>query len=540
MGKSLAVAGIQAAHLVALTPAARRFHRACARPQRTQLALLRELVRRNAPTAFGREHRLAEVGDLAAFRRRVPVRDYAGHAPWVDRAARGARLQLTAEPVLAFEPTSGSTHAQKLIPYTQGLLQDFSRATGPWLFDMLSRSPRLWGARSYWAVSAANAEARHTEAGIRIGLEDDTEYFGPLQRWAIRRSLAVDPRVGQLRDHGSWQQQTARQLLAAADLGFVSVWHPSYWVLLVRYMQEHLPRLIEHLPAARRRHLERHRHAPARWWPRLSLISCWGEGPAQSFVSQLHGDFPRARVQAKGLMATEGAVTIPLSVAAHPVAAIASHFLEFVDLQSPSAPPRLADELRAGADYRPLLTTSGGLYRYDLGDRVRCRGHYRRAPLLSFEGRCDRRSDLRGEKLDSAFVQGVLSDACAELHLTPTFLLLAPSEGAQPRYKLYVEARALGSSCVNALGKAVERRLLATHHYALCRRLGQLQAVRAIAVGDGLSRYAAERRRRGMREGNIKPELLATETFWGQVFEASAPGAMPTGDAAARGGSPQP
>jgi len=42
---------------------------------------------------------------------------------------------LTEEPVLLLEPTSGSTSAKKLIPYTRGLQREFSSAIGKWLWD---------------------------------------------------------------------------------------------------------------------------------------------------------------------------------------------------------------------------------------------------------------------------------------------------------------------------------------------------------------------------------------------------------------------
>ncbi|MDP6946113.1 MAG: GH3 auxin-responsive promoter family protein, partial [Myxococcota bacterium] len=69
------------------------------------------------------------------------------------------------------------------------------------------------------------------------------------------------------------------------------------------------------------------------------------------------------------------------------LAAVASHFLEFQDVEVAAGRPKLVHEVQEGARYRPILTTSGGLYRYRLGDIVRCVGVTAATPRFVFEGR---------------------------------------------------------------------------------------------------------------------------------------------------------
>ena len=84
-------------------------------------------------------------------------------------------------------------------------------------------------------------------------------------------------------------------------------------------------------------------------WPRLALVSCWADAAAADAVPALHRYVPHARIQPKGLLATEGVVSFPLQSTCGRsvrVAAVAGHFLEFLDLEHPALRPRLAHELR--------------------------------------------------------------------------------------------------------------------------------------------------------------------------------------------------
>ena len=66
---------------------ARAFAHATRDVRATQRALLAALVRRNATSAFGRDHAFGEIQTLEEFKRRVPVRDYDAHAAYLDRIA---------------------------------------------------------------------------------------------------------------------------------------------------------------------------------------------------------------------------------------------------------------------------------------------------------------------------------------------------------------------------------------------------------------------------------------------------------------------
>jgi hypothetical protein len=224
-------------------------------------------------------------------------------------------------------------------------------------------------------------------------------------------------------------------------------------------------------------------------------------------------------MQGKGLLATEGFVTVPLFDAEGAVPTYRSHVLEFVDDEGEA---RGIHELAPGDEYRVVLTTGGGLYRYALGDRVRVTGSYRGLPRLEFVGR-PTVSDLVGEKLDADHARRAVEDALAYAGFVPRFAMLAPEASAdEAGYVLFLEGdlEALDAHRLGNLVDRLERRLGDNVQYAHARGLGQLDRLRVFRVRAGadaayLRRSVAE----GQALGDVKPTGLDRRTGWTAWFE---------------------
>lgn len=477
-----------------------RFREALRSPVRAQDVLFAAHLKRTVDSQWGRTHGYSQIDSLQTFRSRVPVNTWTELKPWVERLERGEPNVLNSEAVRMLERTSGGVSGPKHVPYTESLLAEFQAATGPWLDDLFLAFPSLFSARQYWSVSPVAREPQKTSGGLRIGLEDDTEYFGAAERFVMKRLFAVDGTVARERDVETWRRKTLESLLRAEDLGFISIWNPSFLTLLMEALERewftHYARL-----ASREQHRALDvsgRFTGEALWPSLRLISCWTDAWASQAVPALRRFFPRTPLQGKGLLATEGVVSFPLWGQPAPVAAVTSHFLEFESLDDEKV--LSVHELKKDAPYAPILTTGGGFTRYRLPDLVRCVGFLEATPLLRFEGRLDRASDLRGEKLEAAFVETALADSLREQ--PAKFALLAPElDSERAGYVLFVE----GSEHSENLRATLERRLLAQPHYAYARELGQLSALRVIEIARGEEKWIAAQRERGVRLGDIKP-----------------------------------
>jgi hypothetical protein len=509
----------------------RQFRTALADPEGTQRNLLRDLLRRNAGTEFGRAHGFPAIRSAEEYQARVPLSTWEDVAPWVSRIEAGEERVLTREPVRALELSSGSSAAAKRVPYTAELQREFRRAVAPWIADLYKRRPELLEGSAYWSITPpALEEARARPSAVRVGFEEDSEYLGGFWKHLANATLAVPGVVRKARDIEELRYATLLFLLRRADLALISVWHPSFLTLLLGALPEAWDSLLRDvergsvllgrsLPPLPERAAELRRvgpEAPARLWPRMRLISCWGDAHAALHVPEVQRLFPHAEIQPKGLIATEAFVTLPYG-GRHPLA-IRSHFFEFLP-EGGDGRPRLAHELEAGDIASVIVTTGGGLYRYQLQDRVAVDGFVSGTPSLRFLGKEGHVSDLRGEKLHESFVAGALARVFGALRISPRFAMLAPGDGGEPPgYTLYVEAAE--PVLPGELAPALETELAANPHYRLCVALGQLAPATTFFIrGDGVSLYLERCRGRGQRLGAVKPLALSPDSGWSRVFQ---------------------
>jgi hypothetical protein len=524
------------AMLSGFRPAARAFERALGEPEQKQREILLQLLQRNATSLYGKKYFFDSIRSIAEYQQRVPVVSYDDLAPWIERIKTGETGVLTAEAVLIFEKSSGSASAAKYIPYTRTLLAQFQAALGPWMRDMYGAFRGIDRGCAYWLVTPCGRDREITAGGIPVGFESDTDYFGRAHRWIICKTTAIPPELGHVADLENCTYLTLLHLLQARSLTFVSVWNPSFLLILLEKLEQYGDRLVRDLlsghsdvagplPSSISSSLRREPYQAEKLramlcrgrieatvlWPQLRLISCWTSAESARVLPELEQRFPGVAVQGKGLLATEGVVSIPIEAYGGCVAAVASHFLEFIDERGGC---RLVSELEQGRDYSVLLTTGGGLWRYRLGDQVRVKAFASRTPILEFLGREDCVGDLRGEKLNALFVTNVLAgfDSCR----SALFAMLAPSDAAIPNYTLFLESPV----CEPDLALRIDEKLQANPHYRYCREIGQLAKLRVFRIQKGAREaFLKHCEVLGQRAGAVKLVSLHKQAGWERVFE---------------------
>jgi len=264
------------------------------------MAWIDDLLARNAHTAYLRHYGSPRTLD------ELPAVTYDDLAPWIDRIRDGEPDVLFAGRPVAYERTSGSTGASKLIPYSREGLHDIQRAIAPWISRLLDG---ITGS-VYLAISPAT-RAPETIGGIPVGLPDSA-FVGSVKS-------AVPFEVATITDVDVWRSETVKHLRAARDLELISVWSPTF-----------LLRLLDEADFD---------------WPHLKIISCWASGTSKPFADELARRFPHARIEPKGLMSTECIVTVP----------------------GAGLNPYGSFEFDRG---EVIATTANGLYRYRTGDLV--------------------------------------------------------------------------------------------------------------------------------------------------------------------------
>lgn len=509
-----------------------RFRAALHDPEKIQEAILSRYLRRNAETAFGRDHSFDAIRSSRAYRERVPVAGYDDYTPYIDRIAEGQTGVLTRAPVKLFALSSGSTRAAKWIPYTGALQSEFRRGVAPWIVDLMASRPKLLGGPAYWSISPALSPRRARHSVIPVGFDEDSASLGGVFKRLVDLALPVPGGISGIQDIELFRRLTLLYLLRVPELRLISIWHPSFLEFLLAPLTAQWESLVSDIargmripestlrcpadPVRARALAKLDPERPDRIWPNLALISCWGSAHAADRLHGIRRLFPDVEVQAKGLIATEAFASLPFG--AHYPLAVTSHFFEFLDHDGLAHP---AWDVRQGAVYSLVVTTGGGLYRYRLGDLVEVTGFLGKTPCLRFLGKEDRVSDLCGEKLSEGFVAAALRAVLGASGMKTEFCMLAPDrKNGVSRYLLFLESP---EAPPRSLGADLDRRLRENPHYDYCVRIGQLAPIEVLRVrANAYERYVRRLRARGQRLGDIKPSPLSALSGWRQALAQEA------------------
>ena len=523
---------INTAWMIACGRSLRCFKRSTIKVGETQSRLLRQMVQTNQASAFGREHELAKIRDVDDFRSRVPITDYESFRPWIDQICEGQPHVLTIEPVRLLEPTSGSVSGRRLIPYTDSLHRQFRNGIDPWIADLFSKRTQLRRGRAYWMVTPA-IEQEQTAGGLKIGFADDTQYLGLVGRLAAKRVMALPPWTMSGVPSNEAPYRTMLRLLATPDLTLISIWSPTFLTTLVRLLndsREPLTRDLQQMEGSRARSVSILKsnatlaEKVAAVWPRLQLISCWADGSAVQYIHAVKRLFPSVEFQAKGLISTEAFVSLPILGYSGSALSIRSHFFEFQPITSVGDQTWLAHQLSIGQQYRVIVTTGGGLYRYQTHDVVEVVGFLEQCPLIKFIGRDNNTCDLVGEKLSELFVSAAIDRMRTQLEFVSRFAMVVPRRSDPIGYRLLIEfdPKSPARPTANRIGETLQRLLAENPYYRHATDVGQLVPLEVI-INESEDRlywdaYENQCLSAGMCRGDIKPTTLETRFDWDAIL----------------------
>ena len=88
-------------------------------PLKFQAETFNKLLKKANNTEFGKDHNFSSIKNYKDFQNQVPIRDYEGLKPYVDRVVAGEKNILWPGQPLYFAKTSGTTSGAKYIPITK-------------------------------------------------------------------------------------------------------------------------------------------------------------------------------------------------------------------------------------------------------------------------------------------------------------------------------------------------------------------------------------------------------------------------------------
>ncbi|MDD5427644.1 MAG: GH3 auxin-responsive promoter family protein [Candidatus Omnitrophica bacterium] len=444
------------------------FENATKDPIRAQERVLLKYLKRNADTEYGRKYDISSIRSIEEFRSRLPMVNYENIRPYVDRIAKGEKKVLTSDEVIFFGITSGTTGTPKLIPVTKYSQNKKTALMSLWAYYVSKKHPKVLD-NKVLAIISPEVKS-HTESGIPYGPEDGHAYNN--LPGAIKSKYVLPYELFYISDYDARYYSILR-IAIEHDISTIATLNPSTLVLLCDRIPQDQEKIIKdiaagtldknlNIPPDIRRAMEKKlkpnpkkagelkrildengKLLPKYFWPHLDLIECWKGGTVKAYLRELPRYFGRVDIWDFGCLSTEARSSIPMNgEGAGSVLAVNTNFYEFVpreEAESTKARTLLCDELKKGKEYVIIVTTAGGLYRYDIDDVVRVTGFFNKTPVIEFVQKAHNAVSLTGEKIYESHINDAVTGALGKNKLSITSFSACLRKTVPPQYAFIVE-----------------------------------------------------------------------------------------------------
>ena len=427
-----------------------------------------------------------------------------------------------------FALSSGTTSEAKFIPITQQFLNDYRRGWQIWGIQSYDARPGL-NSKNILQITSDYNRCR-TVSGIPCGNISGLAVAS--QRFIVRFMYTIPYAVSKIENAQAKYYTILRLGLADDNVGMITTANPSTLVQLAILADAEKASLIRDIADGTlsdkflvsgeirqalanritRRRPDRAKYLEARAnnvgclrlcdaWPSLEQLGVWTGGSCSAYLPSLRQHFgEQIALRDHGLSASEGRMTIPFQDGSSDgILDITSHYFEFIpvaEYDRPNPTVLEADELLRDHDYFILLTTSSGLYRYNISDVVRCTGFVGTTPLLQFLHKGAHISNLTGEKISESQVVNAVQFALEKLGHRVSSFTLAPVWGEPPHYQLLIENQDLPiNELTERLAALTDQELRGLNcEYDEKRETGRLGSIRIARLQAGTWKHFAVQR----------------------------------------------
>ena len=336
-------------------PRLREIDRFMEHPAQVQQRQLRRLLDRAAPTLFGTEHGFHAIRTAEQFASRVPVTDYDGFTPYIERMRRGEADVCWPGEVRWFAKSSGTTSAKsKFIPVSREGLRG-CHMRGP--LDIVCLTSSLWPDTDVFSgkTLTLGGSRRLETTGGRAQEGDLSAILIENTPWLAGRMRVPKPETALIPDFEKKVEAICRETVGQNVTAFAGV--PSWNLVMLRKVLEFTGKsnLLE-------------------VWPRLELFTHGGMN-FKPYREQYRQLIPSDRMSdMETYHASEGFFAIQNDPASDDLLLMLDYgvyyeFLPVRDLDDPSRAVPL-EGVAKGINYAMIITTCNGLWRYQIGDTV--------------------------------------------------------------------------------------------------------------------------------------------------------------------------
>ncbi|MEN3041366.1 MAG: GH3 auxin-responsive promoter family protein [Bacteroidia bacterium] len=471
---------------------------------RHQQETLQNLLKVGKRTAFGRDHRLQEVGSYEEFRQAVPV--YAYEALWeryLQRAWAGESNITWRGVPRYFAKTSGTTAGAKFLPLTKESIPTHIRGARDTLLLYLARKRYPAFVNGRWLFLSGSPALEKNTAGILYG-----RLSGIVHHWVphyLTRNRLPSWEINCIED---WPTKVERVIKEAVqtDLRLLSGIPPWIEQMLLAIETQYNKKATE-------------------LWPHLQVYVHGGvdfrlyEGRLRELLPGV--DFIETFPASEGFFAFQDTENREDGLRLLTDNGIFYEFIPLERVDSPN-PPRLPLwEVEVGRSYALILTTNAGLWAYAIGDVVRFTSL--RPYRLQVVGRVKNHLSAFGEHVIEAEVEAALQAAVQATGADIREYTVGPYLGPkQPCHEWLLEVAKAPSSW-EAFRQVLDETLQRLNPYYADLRRGEILAaprLYLLPVGAGYAYMQAQGRLGGQ---NKFPHLRSDR----ELIEALLPYAQP-------------
>lgn len=395
--------------------------------------LLMRLIRENENTEYGKKHGFGEIRSYADYAAKVPLSSYEDYEPLIERMiCFNQKNLLTADDVVYYAHTSGTTGASKMIPCTQKALDVFFAAGYERVFGLYDQSYREKtgeGMPPCKGITVMESKTGYTSYGVAHG--------------AISETVLIPEHVAQynalpeelIYPAADFDRRHLKMLFALRErhLSFIQCSFAPFLYDMIVYLRQRWEVLCEDIekgsinpdivvdPSLRKKLEARMTPDPERatqvraimaahaddafmplLWPDMKLVATIGTASFAPYLEKLRQPMgPDMAVDYLGYVSSEATIgTVLRENEAQYMLIPWGGFYEFIPVEEGGkSTPLLMDQLEVGKEYELIVTNLSGFYRYRLGDVIRVMGYHNECPMIVLSYRKSQLISMYGEKV---------------------------------------------------------------------------------------------------------------------------------------------
>lgn len=513
-------------------------------PEKIQRKILKGIINNNRNSGFGKEFGFDKMRSYEDFAQKVPVRTSKQYLGYLDEVYQGQDDALTSEAPYFFAMTTGTTGQYKNIPITKSYKKETDNSMMAFLYFLEKAYPETQHAPIQFLVGSGDGGT--SPGGKGQGFVSGFNYKNFPK--VITKRFVIPYWVFTIENVDDRYYAMARFMIDSPGFIGLAAVSPLAITMVVKSVLSHLERLAfdlthnkltldpqcQHLADEHQFHHHPDKLAALKAYqsgdpvvplmdqllPKLKYLVCWSGGNMSYALAECEKYLGKKQLFEMPFSASEGTFGVPfVANSSANIAAITGHFLEFIpedeiDDENPSVLPVWS--LEFGKTYYLVITTSSGLYRYNMEDLIEVTGFWCKVPVIEFVSKRARQVSISNEQITERDVVETTKMVCAKLNIHFDQFVYFPCQ--QGYYTLVVGSTPTDMS---ALAQMLDDQLRVIAKGYDIKRSNKVLAPLQIAVVDNAQLNGFMRTiqfNSKLPNGQFKPMHLSTEFNGQQQF----------------------